>query len=213
MALGSLSHFVYTPQGYHFQHHRPVLPSLYSSEFPIVRFKGFHDSDFPMSFLCHRKKPLPAPQLEKLPLPNFGTKANSVFSNPYVEAEKAKQALLEKHVKMIPTRDDIKEINGKQICWNYRKGRCRFGHNCKFAHDSDLFQGKSGGADNQLKDRAPVQAAQPDESVIEAESEISQEGQIPNRKKRPGLSQTLIPGKKVLKMYKRQRDKDSSWRN
>jgi hypothetical protein len=28
-------------------------------------------------------------------------------------------------------------INGKKICWNNRKGRCRFGHNCKFAHDTD----------------------------------------------------------------------------
>lgn len=28
-------------------------------------------------------------------------------------------------------------FNGKKICFNHRKGRCRFGHNCKFAHDSD----------------------------------------------------------------------------
>ena len=29
-------------------------------------------------------------------------------------------------------------FSGKRICWNYRKGRCRFGHNCKYAHDSDI---------------------------------------------------------------------------
>lgn len=28
-------------------------------------------------------------------------------------------------------------VNGKKICWSHRKGRCRFGHNCKFAHTSD----------------------------------------------------------------------------
>lgn len=33
-------------------------------------------------------------------------------------------------------------VLGKKICWNYRKGRCRFGHNCKFAHDSDLQKSK-----------------------------------------------------------------------
>ena len=32
----------------------------------------------------------------------------------------------------------MKEINGKKICWNYRKGRCRFGSNCIYAHDELL---------------------------------------------------------------------------
>lgn len=26
------------------------------------------------------------------------------------------------------------------MCWNFRKGRCRFGSNCTFAHDSDLHK-------------------------------------------------------------------------
>ena len=29
-------------------------------------------------------------------------------------------------------------IDGKKVCWNFRKGRCRNGHNCKFAHDNDI---------------------------------------------------------------------------
>jgi hypothetical protein len=49
----------------------------------------------------------------------------SVFANPYT-----------------PKLEDIKEINGRKICWNYRKGRCRFGSNCVFAHDSELLQKK-----------------------------------------------------------------------
>jgi hypothetical protein len=83
---------------------------------------------------------------EKLPLPtpDFNSASalfrTSVFSNPFVEAERAKSAILEKHVKMTPTLDDTKMINGRKICWNYRKGRCRFGHNCTFAHDSDLHR-------------------------------------------------------------------------
>lgn len=35
-------------------------------------------------------------------------------------------------------KDNTQMINGKKICWNYRKGKCRFGHNCKYAHDSDI---------------------------------------------------------------------------
>ncbi|EEB15459.1 hypothetical protein Phum_PHUM369760 [Pediculus humanus corporis] len=38
---------------------------------------------------------------------------------------------------------DVKIVNGKKICWNYRKNKCRFGHNCKYAHDSDLQIEKS----------------------------------------------------------------------
>jgi hypothetical protein len=35
------------------------------------------------------------------------------------------------------------KINGKTVCWQYRKGKCRFGHNCKFAHDSDILPADS----------------------------------------------------------------------
>ncbi|KAI9564807.1 hypothetical protein GHT06_008548 [Daphnia sinensis] len=67
---------------------------------------------------------------------------HSVFANPYKEAEDAEKGTLEKHVKFAPKLDDIKEINGRKICWNYRKGRCRFGSDCVFAHDSELLQKK-----------------------------------------------------------------------
>lgn len=64
----------------------------------------------------------------------------SVFANPFKEAEDAEKGTLEKHVKFAPKLEDVKEINGRKICWNYRKGRCRFGANCVFAHDSELLQ-------------------------------------------------------------------------
>lgn len=64
----------------------------------------------------------------------------SVFANPFKEAEDAEKGTLEKHVKFAPKLEDVKEINGRKICWNYRKGRCRFGSNCVFAHDSELLQ-------------------------------------------------------------------------
>ena len=64
----------------------------------------------------------------------------SLFTNPYREAEDAAKDTLEKHVKFAPKLEDVREINGRKICWNYRKGRCRFGSNCVFAHDSELLQ-------------------------------------------------------------------------
>lgn len=150
---------------------------------------------------------------KKLPLPRpfngTPTLKTSVFSNPFVEAEKAKSAILEKHVKMTPTLDDTKMINGKKICWNYRKGRCRFGHNCTFAHDSDLHRT----AEELEALRAPQETVicQNNYSgLANEEVEVDQENNQlmeKKKKKRPGLSQTLVPGRKVLKMYKAQQAK------
>lgn len=150
------------------------------------------------------KLPLPTPDFDGTP-----TMKTSVFSNPFVEAEKAKSAILEKHVKMTPTLDDTKMINGRKICWNYRKGRCRFGHNCTFAHDSDLHRTA---ADLEAI-RAPqetliCQTQYNGQLPINEDDEVDQENnQMNKRKKRPGLSQSLIPSKKVLKMYKAQQSK------
>lgn len=156
------------------------------------------------------KLPLPTPDFNSAPLLK-----TSVFSNPFVEAERAKSAILEKHVKMTPTLDDTKMINGRKICWNYRKGRCRFGHNCTFAHDSDLHRSaaelealrtpqetlvcQTRYSNGQQQQTSPV--------VNDEENEVDQENnQTANRKrkKRPGLSQLLLPSKRVFKLYKAQ---------
>uniref|UniRef100_A0A1B6E8B4 C3H1-type domain-containing protein n=2 Tax=Clastoptera arizonana TaxID=38151 RepID=A0A1B6E8B4_9HEMI len=146
---------------------------------------------------------------EKLPLPKFNNEGhiplkNSVFANPFIEAENAKSAILEKHVKMIPSKNNITHINGKQICWMYRKGRCRFGHNCKFAHDSDLYNKTSNEMNDSIETNLICDTLQnsvnPSEDIINNE-----ETSIKKSKKRPGLSQNIVPGKKVLKMYKKQK--------
>lgn len=123
----------------------------------------------------------------KLPRPDFLGAAvkNSVFSNPYQEEEQAKQAILEKHVKMVPTKTDTVVINGKKICWNYRKGKCRFGHKCQFAHDSDLQRTE-------------------EERNEKAEMVAVSEPKPKKPKKRPGLTQGLAPGKKVMKTFYKQ---------
>lgn len=125
----------------------------------------------------------------KLPAPKFketGVINESVFRNPYLEAERAKSAVLEKHVKMVPAKDCLTKVNGKSICWMNRKGRCRFGNSCKFAHDSELYNSEVTNKDTSN------------------EGKTTKDSQRLNKtKKRPGLSQTLVPGKKVLKIFKR----------
>lgn len=151
----------------------------------------------------------PVVSTEKLPLPKFDVEGsiplkNSVFTNPFVEAENAKSAILEKHVKMIPSKNDITHINGKQICWMYRKGRCRFGHNCKFAHDSDLYNGGSLESGEQPEPNVICDSLA---NSVDTSDEIVDNGEtlLKKNKKRPGLSQNIVPGKKVLKMYKKQK--------
>lgn len=158
------------------------------------------------------KLPLPTPDFNSAPT----LLRTSVFSNPFVEAERAKSAILEKHVKMTPTLDDTKMINGRKICWNYRKGRCRFGHNCTFAHDSDLHRSAAEiealrapqetlvcqtryNNGQQLQQILPV--ANDDDNEVDQENNQTANKK---RKKRPGLSQSLLPSKRVFKLYKAQ---------
>ncbi|CAG9763931.1 unnamed protein product [Ceutorhynchus assimilis] len=141
----------------------------------------------------NEKKPLPN---VKLPPPLFSKTPpdahSSVFVNRYLEAENAEAAILQKHVKMISAHDPVL-INGKKICWNHRKGRCRFGHQCKFAHDSDLRKSA-----DQLSNETEQARA---ESVICHFEGTNHGVPIGGKRKRPGLSQNLVPGKKVMKQY------------
>lgn len=118
--------------------------------------------------------------------------SNAVLGNPYREAEDAKIAALEKHVKMVDSDDKIVSKNGKKICWNFRKGRCRFGSKCTYAHDSDV-QGMSS---------TPV-----DFSASTSHRNMESDTVKPPRekKKRPGLSDNLIRSKRVLKNYSSQK--------
>lgn len=68
--------------------------------------------------------------------------AGDVLSNPFFEAEKLEIDKLQKHVKMVDSENHLVQKNGRKICWNNRKGRCRFGNKCKYAHDSDLVEAK-----------------------------------------------------------------------
>jgi len=168
-------------------------------------------------------------------------KEDSVFQIPFREQEKQESAALERHVKMTPLVGTQLTINGKKICWNYRKGKCRFGHNCAFAHDSDIITpvedtnttnktkpistGTSAASvlllptkketpcfDDQAyissgaqlggrkQKQKPVENSD-DEFEPEPPQEAPRSGIGKFGKRRPGLSQTLVPGKKVMKNY------------
>ena len=147
--------------------------------------------------------------------------STSVFSNPFKVKEEKKTAILEKHVAMTTRQEERKTIDGKKVCWNFRKGRCRFGHKCSFAHDSDVNLRKpeptpnaflSGKSDKDVtsSSSSSVQAvskakALPPDEPYDAGAVIEGEGGMSNKakKKRPGLSEGLVPGKKAMKFHNR----------
>lgn len=140
----------------------------------------------------------PAPQqAPKLPsasaaLGNAAAKkTGDVFSNPFLEAELHKKASLEHHVKMV--NNDLQLKNGRKICWNYRKGRCRFGTSCQYAHDSDLS----------VETSAESEATKVTEIAAPKYTPHSSD-KSNNKRKRPGLSDTIEPGKRVMKSYQQQ---------
>jgi len=151
-----------------------------------------------------------------LPKPSFMQEAekvsgikfdNSVFSNPFRAKEDKKDAILEQHVEMTQKQEAGRTINGKKVCWNFRKGRCRHGHKCSFAHDSDvktsvvesLYTPKydeGAQVSHDKVDTMTVQPLQMNRSMREEE----EEGQKV-RKKRPGLSEGLMPSKKAMQFH------------
>lgn len=146
--------------------------------------------------------PLAAQQTPKLPsasaaLGNTAAKRTGVvFSNPFLEAELHKKASLEHHVKMVNNDTHLQQKNGKKICWNYRKGRCRFGTSCQYAHDSDLSVDTS--AENE-----PTKVTEVAAPTHTSHSSAN------NKRKRPGLSDSIEPGKRVMKSYKQQQRRNN----
>lgn len=149
------------------------------------------------------KQQLPTPSFLKISSQSNDIPKGSVFINPYIQAENEKQAILEKHVKMVDTKDNVRVINGKKICWNYRKGKCRFGHNCMYAHDSDLQKSTEQlEADNQIQQTVLCQNQKLPQPSPQELKQIQSDAMLnQNKRKRAGLTQGLVPGKKVMKGY------------
>ena len=128
----------------------------------------------------------------------------SVFSTPFQKEQEAKKLALEKHVKLTDHSKDVLEINGKKICHSYRKGRCKFGSKCKFAHDSDLMV--------PIENPIPVDT----DNSINAQYNLKAQGgpveeENNSRKRKPGLKEGLVPVKKSREKYHQQQKQETPW--
>ena len=142
-----------------------------------------------------RVKALPNPFSKKV-------KEDSVFTTPFQKEQLEKQHHLEKHVKLTSHSKDMQEINGKKICMNYRKGRCRFGHQCKFAHDSDLIGNFP----------SVEESDSPASSLYNKNSDPTYNVPEESRKrKKPGINDGLVPCKLSRSNYSEQQNKELPW--
>ncbi|XP_062243887.1 uncharacterized protein si:ch211-113e8.11 [Platichthys flesus] len=172
-----------------------------------------------------RQPPRPAPSLgshtqNKLPPPALNACSDSgVFTNPFKAQADQKLSALQKHV---PLTLEAKpsEIGGKRMCVSYRKdGRCRFGIKCKFAHDSDL-QTAVTSADGHHPHHTPESDEAPAAEPVEPNAggsdgvgkqkrpDEEESGGQHVKKRRVGLSNTLIPPKRAMKQYAMHMDRE-----
>jgi len=155
-------------------------------------------------------KLLPLPALDQQ-VPAVSGTAKSVFANPFRLAEEAKKSVLEKHVKMTPSVHELTQSStgSRQVCWNYRKGRCRFGQKCKYSHNTDLVLNTGVVAEDSVGSQAPADYQMGSgglDSGLDIEV-IASSG----KKRRPGLSQSIVPSKKVMKNYQKQLKHEKPW--
>ncbi|XP_076821027.1 uncharacterized protein LOC143466256 isoform X1 [Clavelina lepadiformis] len=145
--------------------------------------------------LRSQKTHLPsADSVLQTPLPS------SVFKNIYESETYKNEAVLEKHVKMVENKQNLSQVNGKQVCWMFRRGKCRFGKNCNMFHDSDL---RSNFIDEK-KISTEKNTAEGVETISDQLNiKFSESQNIKSKKKRPGLTNSLIPSKRALKNIKR----------
>lgn len=168
----------------------------------------------------------------KLPPPPLGARGlsvgglssgSSVFANPFRERAEEHLNVLRKHVPLT-LEPRPSQIGGRKMCISYRRdGRCRFGISCKFAHDSDLQtsdgRGSStdneggGGGGNQRGNLATSHGAPdcPQNAPFLSQPCLDQDPDPeggPGRKRRVGLSNTLIPPKRALKQFATQRERE-----
>ncbi|XP_029368229.1 uncharacterized protein LOC115049818 [Echeneis naucrates] len=166
------------------------------------------------SAACQSIRPAPSlgsPTCKKLPPPPLNACSDSsVFANPFKAQADQKLSALQKHVPLT-MQSKPSQIGGKRVCVSYRKdGRCRFGIKCKFAHDSDL-QTPAAPADSHppVSDEAPAsEHVEPQAGGHQSITEVEDTGGQQAKKRRVGLSNTLIPPKRAMKQYAVQRDRE-----
>lgn len=162
--------------------------------------KGVLSNPFTSGSASASAKVLPRPSFmveqEEVKTELTGGVENSVFQNPFRAKEDRKKAILERHVEMTTKQEEQRTIDGKKICWNYRKGRCRFGSKCTFAHDSDVVNKHSKAQQSNIKVAPFATSHDEPEDTSDAVIECNKKP-----KKRPGLSEGIEPSKKAMKFH------------
>lgn len=131
-------------------------------------------------------------------------KQSSIFYNPYLAEERKKMSTLEQHVVLSRSsaEDDVQRKGEKQnICWKFRKGKCKFGDHCKFSHDVSNNQSELAKTSSYL---APV-ISRPRKKVEPSNSDDEQDSTNQLRKRKVGVTDSLIPPKRALKAYEKQK--------
>ena len=110
---------------------------------------------------------------------------------------------------MTANEQEEKNAGGKKICWNFRKGKCRFGRKCKYSHGNDVVGVKAADEGNH---RGGNYGDQPwtDEPVTDPADDDSYMGQA-KRKKRHGINDTMNPSKRAMKDLHKIRTQERPW--
>ena len=168
--------------------------------------------------------PLRAPDQRLPSLNELSTMSveTSVFGNRYEEERKKKLKILEQHVQL--SEPAPKKPANKRICYNFKKGKCFRGKNCRFFHDSsNIIPGRSESCENNSENPSnsgntsramfhPVAVMNARNSEI-TEEPVDEDHYLAGakRKKRYGLNDHLIPPKKAFEALQRQREEERPW--
>ena len=159
--------------------------------------------------------PLPTLDLKTDSAPNTkelnqrAYQTSSVFFNPFLAEEKKKLSVLEKHVQLSEGKSEEDKHKSKKICFKFQKGRCRLGDRCKFSH---------GLAANELPNSEPEKPREPSlapsisTTGTRYEPDEEEEAWEQKKKKRKsGVTDCLVPPKRAMAAYEKQRLNGRPW--
>ena len=108
---------------------------------------------------------------------------------------------------------DFSLLSGKKVCWLYRKGQCRKGHRCKFAHDNDIFTDAPNTVNTAQSDKQYHLGHGYFNNQRLARDPVDEDSYMANtkRKQRPGVMDHLQPPKKARHMLDKQRAQERPW--
>ncbi|XP_039268508.2 uncharacterized protein LOC120343406 [Styela clava] len=133
---------------------------------------------------------------------------SSALATEYKREQDDKNKILEQHVKMVTNSKSTNgKVNGKKVCWMYRRGRCRLGKKCKMYHDSELRKTEAVEKPptnniSEIPKNSPQKRSYEEVSpAVIDDDEIQPKTKI--HKKKFGLSDDIVPPKKVIEHLER----------